>query len=97
MSSGKNGFNWDFERDQPWLVTHRERLARDAAIARFDGTLTPPSARDSAWIARELGDVPYDRVVGLTCHYNPVMWSSPFNINLPWPGGTSPGFRLGSE
>ena len=30
--------------------------------------------RDSAWIARELGDVPY-RTMQLTCHDNPQSWA----------------------
>ena len=30
--------------------------------------------RDTAWIARELGDVPY-RTMQLTCHDNPQSWA----------------------
>jgi hypothetical protein len=74
MSSGKNGFNWDFERDQPLMVTRRERLAREAAIASFDGTLTPPSRRDSDWIARELGNVPYREGLVYLGPLMPAVW-----------------------
>ena len=32
------------------------------------------AARERDWIARELGDVPHDRVIGATCHDNPMSW-----------------------
>ncbi len=50
--------NWDYANDCPLTETLRKRLARERAIARFDGATTPPSNRDADWIARELGDVP---------------------------------------
>jgi len=30
--------------------------------------------RDSDWIDANLGDVPYDRIVGRNCHDNPIVW-----------------------
>lgn len=33
-----------------------------------------PSPRDYAWAARELGDVPFDRVIGASVHDNPAVW-----------------------
>ena len=57
MSGGKDGSNWDYANDCPLTETLRKRLARERAIARFDGATTPPAERDAAWIARELGDV----------------------------------------
>ena len=31
----------------------------------------------SAWVERNIGDVPHDRIIGLTCHDNPLTWAAP--------------------
>lgn len=34
-----------------------------------------PNDADREWVARELGDVPHDRIVGLNAHDNPMSWA----------------------
>lgn len=34
-----------------------------------------PNDADREWVARELGDVPYDRIVSQSCHDNPMSWA----------------------
>lgn len=33
-----------------------------------------PNDADRAWVERELGDVAHDRVIGASCHDNPIVW-----------------------
>lgn len=50
------------------------------ALAKLHRKRVTPDDADSAWIARELGDVPYDRVAELTCHDNPMSWDVPVAV-----------------
>ena len=80
--------NWDYANDCPLRETLRKRLARERAIARFDGATTPPGARDSDWIARELGDVPHETITG---------WRSAAGTRTPWFSDCIPVESLGRD
>lgn len=55
-----------------WFMVAREMATQQ--LAREDAKR---ATRDSDWIARELGDVPHDRIVGITRHDNPLTWAAP--------------------
>ena len=80
--------NWDYANDCPLTETRRKRLARERAIAKFDGTTTQPSARDSDWIARELGNVPHETITG---------WRSAAGTRTPWFSDCIPVESLGRD
>ena len=80
--------NWDYANDCPLTETLRKRLARERAIARFDGETTPPAERDSAWIDRNLGDVPHETIGG---------WHSAAGTRTPWFNDCIPVESLGRD
>jgi hypothetical protein len=72
MASDANGIEYHAEPTESFYQYQARNLRYWRTLDDYDLQM-----RDSDWIARELGDVPHDRIAGLTCHDNPLSWSAP--------------------
>lgn len=69
MRARIGGFDWAPGQGRPVIPGQTLTFCEDVR-----GTVMASHDRDLAWAARELGDVPYDRVIGASAHDNPIVW-----------------------